>query len=385
MFGGAGARRSIVPTTRGWVALGVLAGVTIAAVVAPSSPGIALAASIAVALGAALLSVVVACRRATGHLRAALSGPELVPRGEPASLRLALVGDRPRLGCRISFDRSSVLWGRKRSEQSGPSGDRPRARRRILAPGAGHTLEVTRQWSSGSELPGSAVPTMLRGIHTCRGAALWMYDPLGMWGAGLVSFPELTVVVHPVPARSPLAEPTPDLRQLEASGPMIHASMGAGGVDLLGVRPYQFGDRLTSVHWRSLSSTTPLLVREFGIEAANSGRLIIDDRAGVHQRAAFEAALDALTGAFAVRPAAAPPIELCSLVSGHAMSVSGGTTPSLLRWLAALEPRRTNRQRPQSSQPGWVVRAGDTVITTPTGATSLSALRDQGAQLAVAG
>jgi uncharacterized protein (DUF58 family) len=212
-----------------------------------------------------------------------------------------------------------------------------------------------------------------------------MYDPLGLFGDRLVTFGDLIVVVHPVARPSQLAESVPDSRQPQDSATWAKVSMSAGGVDLLGVRPYQLGDRLSSVHWRSFANTTPLLVREFGSEEADSGRLIIDDRAGVHRRAAFETALDLLLGAFATRSAAAAPIELRSLASGHAISISTGTTPALLRWLAALEPRRVDRPDQDSLRTGWVVRPGDTVITTSTAATSLLTLSQQGVQVAVVG
>ena len=380
-IGRVGNRWSIVPTARGWIALGVFAGITGAAAVAPSSADIALGASMFVALSGAFLSILLARRRLNGRLFATLSGPEFVPRGEPSSLTLALVGDAPPLDCRISFDPSSVRWSRR---QDKPTGERARARGGIEAPPAGQRLQVRRERSPNAQFPGSAVPTMMRGAHRCRGAAIWMHDPLGLFGDRLVAFDDLIIVVHPVAHRSQLAEPVPDSRPPKDTT-SVKVPMSSGGVDLLGVRPYQLGDRLSSVHWRSFATTTPLLVREFGSEEAGSGRFIIDDRAGVHRRAAFEMALDLLLGALATRSATAPPIELRSLASGHAISISTGTTPALLRWLAALEPRRLDRPGQDSLRAGWVVRPGDTVITTSTASTSLAALRQQGVQLAVVG
>ena len=381
-FGPAGRRRSIAPTARGWIALVALAGLTTAAAVAPSPAGVALDASIAVALGGALLSIALVCWRGSEHLHATLSGPKFVPRGKPASLELVLVGDVPAWGCRIGFDRSSARWGRVRADLSP---DRHRASNMLLAPQAGKRLQVNAERSSGSQIPGLAVPTSRRGIYACRGTALWMYDPLGMFGTRLVTFPDLSVVVHPFPVGSHLAQPIPGLGQQDGSSAVVGATTSAGGVDLLGVRPYQLGDRLSSLHWRSFTSTTPLLVRELGTELVNPVRLIIDDRAGVHRRAAFETALDLLTGAVADRPRVAPSLEVRSLASGHALTTSGGTMPALLRWLAALEPRRADRPGLELSRTGWVVGLGDTVITTSTGSASLSALRDQGARVVVAG
>lgn len=211
-----------------------------------------------------------------------------------------------------------------------------------------------------------------------------MYDPIALFGIRLATFPDLAVVVHPRAIRSDLAEPAERSRRLEGIESLGRTATNEG-VDLLGIRPYQLGDRLSTLHWRSLSSTVPLLVRELGNESPSPQHLVIDDRAGVHRRADFEKALDLATGALVDRPGSAPPVELRSLASGQTLFASPGTMPTVLRWLAALEPRRTGGEGLGLARSGGILGPGDTVITTATGSASLAIVRRQGAHLVVAG
>ena len=254
----------------------------------------------------------------------------------------------------------------------------------LIAPAARHKVPMSVERHLGrsplAELP---VPSVRRGIYECRGATLWLNDPFAMFGARLATFSDLTVVVHPVVFSASQVEFDPNVRQ-ESGGDVAEAATKGGGVDLLGVRPYQRGDRLSLVHWRSLAGTGPLLVRELGDEQTRPVRVVIDDRAWVHRRAPFERTVDLLTGAVANMPHGAQPIELCSLTSGHAVSVSGGLTPTLLEWLAALEPRQSDSPNPNASSSLLEVGSGDTVFTTFTASRSLGSLRDRGVRLVVA-
>jgi hypothetical protein len=369
--------RTIRPTIRGYLAAIGFAGTTIAAIIAPSPASIALATSIAAALIVALLSVLFGSRRGHRRLVATLSAPESVPRAGLASLRLALVGDPPSLGCRLSFDRSSTRWFRGAAESI-----QGRTRRRVVAPSAIGSLRPRSDAGFGIPHGVLAVPTGRRGILTCRWAALWLYDPVAIFGTRLVTFSDLKVVVHPRAIRSPLTEADQDVRALEEIDALGHRATSEG-VDLLGIRPYQPGDRLSSIHWRSLSSTVPLLVRELGTESPNPQHLVIDDRAGVHRRADFEKVLDLATGAVVDRPATGPSIELRSLSSGQVLLASPSSVLAVLRWLAALEPRRADGERFGVGCSGAALGLGDTVITTTTGSASLGAVRRQGARVVV--
>jgi uncharacterized protein (DUF58 family) len=200
----------------------------------------------------------------------------------------------------------------------------------------------------------------------------------------LGDFPDLTVAVHPVATVPRVAPGRPNLVGPDGDGVADRPTRGQG-VELVGVRPYVSGDRLSLVHWRSSVGPLPLLVRELGSESARPVRVVVDDRPGVHRRAAFEHAVDAVTAAVFDRPATAPPLELWSLASGRCV-LAGPGVPSaeLLRWLAALEPHRVRHGRTSSGQTGVAVGPGDVVITTSTGSTSLTSIRNLGATVVVA-
>jgi Protein of unknown function DUF58 len=378
VFGQSSVRRGIAPTARGWTALLVVVCVTIVAVAAPSSAAIALDASLVVALIGAW-GIVVSCRSRPRYLHAVLSGPPFVPRSESALLDATVVGDVSAWGCSIGIDPSSARWSRGQRAHPAPS----RIRTHLMAPASRHKVLVSKTNMGRIPLPELPVPTARRGIYECRGVTLWLNDPLGMFGARLVVFSDLIIVVHPVALGGAEVETDPVLRQRHGRE-AAEATTKRGGVDVLGVRPYEQGDRVSLVHWRSLAGTGPLLVRELGDELVRPVQVVIDDRAWVHRRSSFETAVDLLTGAVANWPRMAQPIEVRSLTSGHVVSVSGGLTPTLLSWLAALEPRQSDAPIANAARSVVEIGPGDTVFTTVTAARSLGSLRERGVRMVVA-
>jgi uncharacterized protein (DUF58 family) len=377
VFGKSGVWRHIAPTARGWSALLAILCVTAVAVASLSAAVVALDASLAVAIAAALW-IIVACRCRPGRLRAVLSAPPFAPKGMPVQLDV-VVSDLAGWGCSVVMDPSSAHWSRGRRMYP----DRERRSIKIIAPAARHRVPVRAENAGTSQLAEFPVPTSRRGIYECRGVTLWLSDPLGLFGVRLATFSELAVVVHPVTFGGADLRLEPLLRERDDANAGGVETKG-GGVDLLGVRPYQRGDRLSSVHWRSLAGTAPLLVRELGEELERPVRLFIDDRVWVHRRPAFERAVDLLTGAVATWPHTAQPIELRSLSSGRAAPVVGGLTPALLEWLAVLEPRESGSRNPEAARSLGEIGPGDTVFTTVTASRSLGSLREQGARLVVA-
>jgi hypothetical protein len=377
-FGKSGVRRGLAPTARGWTALLAVVGVTAVAVASLSAAVVALDASLAIAIVGALC-IVVACRSRPGRLYGLLSGPKFIPKGEPVLLDVVIVGDVSAWGCSIVIDPASARWSRGRRIQ--PHGERRRAQ--FVAPAARHRAPVSAENTGMTPFPEFPVPTSRRGIYECRGITLWLSDPLGLFGVRLATFSDLAVVVHPVALGASDLTLDPVLRERDDAHAGGVETKG-GGVDLLGVRPYQRGDRLSSVHWRSLAGTAPLLVRELGDELERPVRIIIDDRVWVHRRPSFERAVDLLAGAVANWPRMAQPIELRSLSSGSAVPIPGGLTPALLEWLAVLEPRESDRPNPEAARSLVEIGPGDTVFTTATAARSLGSLRERGARLVVA-
>ena len=378
VFGQSRVRRGIAPTARGWALLLVVLCVTVVAATWPSAPVIALDAGLVVALAGAWI-IVLSCRSRPGDLHAVLSGPLFVPRGELALLDAAVVGDVSAWGCSIGIDPSSAKWSR--GSQAEPA--RGLVRTHLLAPASRHRVAVSAQSVGRTPLVALPVPTTRRGIYECRGVTLWLNDPLGMFGARLAVFSDLTIVVHPVVLGGTEVETDPVLWE-KLGRNVAEITTKAGGVDVLGVRPYQQGDRLSSVHWRSPAGTGPLLVRELGDELVRPVKVVIDDRAWVHRRSSFERTVDLLTGAMANRPRMAQAIDLRSLTSGHVVSVSGGLTPTVLRWLAVLEPRQTDSPIPNAEKSVLEIGSGDTVFTTATASRSLESLRERGVRLVVA-
>jgi len=380
-----GAPRVLRPTGRGAVGLLAWAGAVVVAIVGPSSAGTGLCAALTVALGLAVASVLIATRRTAGNLQSVLEGHTLVARGHDAFIALRLAGVAPALGCRLCLDRSSVRWARGTRR---PSTEDRTTRAPRLAPPADGRLRVAGSLS-GAPSARIVVPTRHRGVYVCRGVALWMYDPLGLFGVRLAGFPDLVVVVHPVPVRSDRipASPTPhgSLHDGVALANPTMSPARSGGADAVGVRPYRAGDRWSSVHWRGLGSTWPLLVWDLGDSGTGTPHLVLDDRAGVHRRVSFEAALDLVVGHVATRPSSAPPMVLRSLASADAVLVAGGSpSESLLRWLAAIEPRRTSTVGPRATRSSGGAGPGDVVVTTVTGARSLGELERRGVRLVVA-
>jgi hypothetical protein len=380
----------VAPTWRGWCTLAVLSASVSAAVLAPSPAGIGLCVAIAVVLVAAAITVVSVCRRRNQSLWCEATGTPLVPQGEPAQVTLHIAGRIPRVGCLLCVDRSA--FRRHRGPMDSMS-DRYPPRRHYVAPPprdrfhlvAGEPVEPDgpsqRQIFSTLVM---GVPTGQRGILVSAGAGLWLYDPLGLIGVPLGILPVPSVVVHPVSSRPSQGERPHQIRPALHQGTGSSMPTQSAGNDLIGLRPYQPGDRLSSVHWRAVVGSSPPLVREFGGTPGTPHRLILDDRAGVHRRAAFEAALDALVTELLRPSSVAPVIELRSLASGDALSVvTGSPSPSLLRWLAVVEPRHAVSRHVVAPPRSRELGAGDVIITTSTGAGSLSRLRQAGAHLVV--
>lgn len=383
-------RRSVAPTWRGWCTLAVLSAAVSAAVLAPSSAGIGLCVAIAVVLVAAAISVVSVCRMRNQSLWCEATGPPLVPQGEPAQITLHIAGRIPRFGCLLCIDRSASGWQRgpmnltpdRYRPQSRHVAPPPRDRFHLVADEPGEPRGPSRRQAFSTLAMG--VPTGQRGILVNAGVGLWLYDPLGLIGVRLGILPVPPVVVHPVPCCPSQRERPHQIRRSLPQGTGSSMPTQAAGDDLIGLRSYQPGDRLSSVHWRAVVGSSALLVREFGGTLGNPHRLILDDRAGVHRRAAFEAALDALVTELLRPSSVAPVIELRSLASGDALSVvTGSPSPSLLRWLAVVEPRHAVGRHVAAPPRSRELGAGDVIITTSTGAGSLSRLRQAGARLVV--
>ena len=121
-----------------------------------------------------------------------------------------------------------------------------------------------------------------------------------------------------------------------------------GTGELSGLRPYRPGDRLHRLHWPSLALYDRLLVRCFDPEPAGPAvRLVIDDRAGVHRPADFEATLAAALALVDRSVEAGTPATLATL-SGRSVAVPATADgPILARtFVAGLVPATRPDQGP---------------------------------------
>ncbi|MET7400140.1 DUF58 domain-containing protein [Dactylosporangium sp. NPDC005572] len=222
------------------------------------------------ALGAAALLAVLAAVVA-GRLPVRLTvtrtvAPGLVMRGGVCEVTLAVRNDARRLSVTATgADRRTVAGADERVPV-------PLVR---LAPGATATV-----WYR--------VPTDRRGLVRLGPMSFGRADPFGLAAPPRAVGPVSVVVVyprlHPIRVRLPGTRHDPH----GAGGRVPH---GAVSPDLL--RDYRPGDDLRQVHWRTSARTGALVVRE-RVDAGRARlRVLLDDRAEVHDDDTFEAACEA--------------------------------------------------------------------------------------------
>jgi uncharacterized protein (DUF58 family) len=372
---------AVTPTARGLALFGAF---VVAAIVATVVGWFGLL-PLLVAVGTVLLAgplLALAQARRAGDVRVTVDPrPPVLPVGTPAVVvvRVAVAGGgapRSRSASSMGVERPDRRWRRGR----GPVPAARRASRRWLAPGVGSVVRLP---------PGGdatwPVPTRRRGIVGLPPGRVWVHDPLGLFGAAVGTVDAATVVVHPVPAFPaglpwpPAATTAPDRLTVDPAALALAAVSAVaptgptdGTGELSGLRPYRPGDRLHRLHWPSLALYDRLLVRCFDPEPAGPAvRLVIDDRAGVHRPADFEATLAAALALADRSVGAGTPVTLATL-SGRSVAVPATAEgPVLARtFLAGLVPRRQPGSGPMGGPAaGEGVEA--VILTTATGAARL--------------
>lgn len=245
---------------------------------------------------------------------------------------------------------------------------------RFLLPPAGPRATVT------VTLP---VPTDQRDVLLLPPQATWVTDPFGLFAANGPPAPPVAVVVHP-PADPAAAwpDPRPGAADTEQRAPAVAAGAAparhrSDQGELVGIRPYVPGDRLSLLHWPSRLRYGQWLVREFGPEQHPATHVALDDRTGVHRRADFDALLSAALGLVASALTDGRPVELVTL-SGRRVPLApdldpagGGPGTGLHRArleLAALQPTADPLDLATAAA---LVPAAAVVVTTVTGAAYL--------------
>lgn len=365
------------PTRRGLGVLAVLAGLVALTLATDTSELVPLAVGIGLPLVLAPLAASWKARRARrGVAVAALTSPPMGPVGGEISLQIRVTNRTSRPMPALSMASPARRWRPWRGDAGmvvGPSSvTRPVVTR---APGglpAGLVVPAGLVTLAGpdplsTEVQTSPVPTGRRGVFILPPSPSWVLDAFGLFGAAGPTIPIVTVVLHPESGGQ--AAWPPRTGNESGHGSTMAVPGGDGPGELVGIRPYVAGDRLSLLHWPARARYGSWFVRQFAPELAPQSSLILDDRAGVHRQADFELMLSAAQGLIEGCRQSGRTIELRTL-SGRStrlpplpLAFEGAEV-----FLATLLPRATAVE--------FTASVG-TVLTTTTGARTLPDVVDR--------
>jgi uncharacterized protein (DUF58 family) len=307
-------------------------------------------------LAAPVIALVRARRAAHVHV-AMMVSPPLVPVGGPCSLVVHLVNERQTVLPPLGLDRPTY-----RSSAA--------TRRRPLAPGFDRLIAWDPAVASQEYSSTLALPTGRRGVFSIGPLTLRAYDPFGLCSLPVAVSARVTLVVHPAwkvaPAQAALSP-------IRTGGEGFTEDLSAArhddpGGELSGLRPYVPGDRLHLLSWSAEARYGSLMVHEFQSPASRRVRITLDDRAGVHRRAAFEDALAVVYTLATEAVGGGLDVEFTTL-SGGATVVT--TAPDglvdLLTALASAQPVRV-------AVPAAALDEVSALVTTSTAQDSLPAI-----------
>jgi uncharacterized protein (DUF58 family) len=368
-------------TGRGVVTLASVIALGLAEILSGCTGLLPLALVLGLPLLAAPVLVLAQGRNAAGAQIRAMVSPSLVAVGDHCELIIQLANDAlvalPPLGLERPEDHTRSLPRAVRTPLSPPTTSRvPWWQGRQLVAVDSRKVIRWSQLGAGQRISSArSLPTGRRGVFSVGPLRLWAHDPFGLVGLPLASTAAVRVVVHPPSAPSTAPSPRPGVSSRAA---MTSVRQGAGdgprddpGGELSGLRPYVPGDRLHLLSWSVEARYGALMVHEFRPDGDALISVVLDDRPGVHRRAAFEGALS-MTYAL-VAEAVRHSFDAClSTLSGETVVVA--QTPEgmveFLTFLARAEPRRVGDSTPAIRtfpRPG----ATSTVVTTPTARASL--------------
>lgn len=343
------------PTARGAGLVLVVIGLVVAAIVTDTPLLLPLPVAMAVPL---LVAPFVAARRA-GRAADGISlflhaAPPLAEVGQPVVVTLTVANHSGSSSPRLGLTPPGGRWRTRDADRTGPEPRRP-----SLAPTQLVPLAAPRPRNSAAHRFGA--PTAERGVQVLGPLATWAADPFGLFAAPGPVTPELTVVVSPVADHSlrwrPVVAP-------DGAAARERALSGGGVGEILGIRPYAPGDRLSLLHWPTRARFGTWYVREFAPEDGGMTTVVVDDRAGVHRRSDFEALVAAALGLLERAILEGGEVEL-AMVTGRRLLIGSGP-PALDRAraeLAGLQPRRSTAATP--------LPVRGTIVTTGTGAQRL--------------
>jgi uncharacterized protein (DUF58 family) len=363
---------TIRPTARGAAAVAVLVALVVAAAITGRSGLLPFIVLVALPLAVAPAFTHRRARRASRAQVRAMVSPPLTPVGGPSELIVQLAnegeGRTPPVGLEAPADHWAI--GTTASPRQRRSNVLARVRGRGLAADPGRLMRWSALRAGGSSTATVPLPTSRRGVFVIGPLRAWVHDPFGLCAVPVAVAPAVTLVVYPARAASVTSQPVPPVHDRH------HAFGGGVGVvdqddpggELSGLRPYVPGDRLHLLSWPVEARYGTLMVQQFRPEGQARIGLLLDDRAGVHRRAAFEAALSVLHELVLDAADQTVDVEIATL-SGHHVLVT--PTPEgkveFLTFLAQARPHSV----PAGSVRHRAHHAAGTVITTDTAQASL--------------
>jgi Protein of unknown function DUF58 len=355
------------PTWRGISAATVLFAIILAEIVTGNSTLLLVVAAMALPLVAAPVVVMRRAQRADGIALQMFLSPPVVPVGTPCDLMLRLTTEGRGALPPMSLDRPSENWRVGFGGETMTPKDRPGrlASSGVVAVGVARLI----RWDQISSEDGSSalpLPTRRRGVFTFGPLHLWVHDPFGFCGRTVAQAPPVSLVVRPRDAaESPqqAARSGPSGSTESSNGGWAGHSDDPGG-EWSGLRPYEPGDRLHLLSWQAEARSGALLVHDFRPDSAEVISLVLDDRAGVHRREAFENSLGMIYGLALQSGGQTTDIEV-STFSGRRLR--GSTTRDglvdLAVFLAQTQPMRIGA----TGGTAFVAPGARTlVVTTPT-------------------
>jgi uncharacterized protein (DUF58 family) len=147
-----------------------------------------------------------------------------------------------------------------------------------------------------------------RGHYRIGPATLTVRDPFGLFERRVTSGGSAEIIVYPrtlalpgAPLLGMSAYRLRDLRTAPAAGE---------AVEFHGVRPYQHGDDLRHIHWKSTAHTGQLIIKQFERRSSASATIFLDLDAGAHRGHGADSSLE-------------PAVEMAASLAEHVVR-SGG-------------------------------------------------------------
>jgi len=350
-------------TVRGVVVLALAVAIGLAEVFTARSGLLPFVVLVGLPLVAAPILVLARGRRAAAVDVRTMVVPPLVAVGGHCELRIHLANGGEKASPPLGLERPA-----DRSRSADRAAVEPTRVARLFAPPSSRLI----RWAPlGGAQGGSTMrtlPSRQRGIFTIGPLALWVHDPFGLCGRRVAVAPAVRLVVHPVRAPSIPSLPLPG-----DPGPLAPSRDGSyearhdddPGGELSGLRPYAAGDRLHLLSWPVEARYGLLMVHEFRPDGAAPIRIVLDDRVGVHRKAAFEESLSILYALADREGTGSRDVEIITLTGGL---LRVPPTPEgmvdLLTFLAGARPSRRRTSIP-------LLRGSSTVVTTTTARGSL--------------